>query len=203
MQYKSFTTVARYALAALVCAVCLTVAARAQVVTQEDNSAPPRKYVTDQDRAKLAAERDFKDRVKLSLLLAEGRLQLAVSHTEVARYIEAGNELGIYQALVEDLIVYVQGNAGGKGRMRDTFKRVEIALRSHVPRLETLRRTTPSEDAVHVRACIEFVRDARTRALESFYDDSVLRTPHEPKPKELKDGSAKNDTQAAPEKKPD
>ncbi len=185
---------------ALVCALCLTVAPQAQEVVVQEETAPPRKFVPDSDRAKLAAVYKTKDRVKLSLQLAESRLQLANSHTEASRYIEAGNELGIYQALVEDLLIYVHQNAGSKNKMRDTFKHIELALRSHVPRLETLRRVTPSEDAVHVRTCIVFVRDARTRALEAFYDDTVLSLPAEAK--ELKEGSAKNDSQTEPEKKP-
>lgn len=190
-------------LAVLACALCFAAAARAQVVVPTD-SAPPRKDIPAEDRAKLSEARSIKERVKLTLQLAEGKLQLANSHTEAERFVEAGSQLGIYQALVEDLVSYVKRNGRDNNGTRDTFKRIELTLRSHVPRLETLRRITPSEEAVHVRDCIEFVRDARSRALESFFDDdSVLRMPPEPRSKDMKGGSAKNAAAEEPEKKPD
>ena len=187
----------------IVCAGCLTgVSVRAQAVAQTD-SAPPRKYVPQEMRAQLSASKNLKDRLKLALLLADQRISQAAQHTAAERYSEAGNELGIYQALIEDTINAIQRSSKDKGR--DLFKRLEMTLRSHVPRLETIRRVTPSDEAVHIRACIEFVRDARTRALESFYGDTVLRMPKEEKEKkeDLKEGSAQTDPRSPSEKKPD
>ncbi|HVF49604.1 MAG TPA: hypothetical protein VNA19_05935, partial [Pyrinomonadaceae bacterium] len=65
---------------------------------------------------------------------------------------------------------------GGKvpNKIRDLFKRLEMALRKHGPRLETIRRTTPSEESSNVRAVYEFTRRARSEALNSFYGDTVL-----------------------------
>ena len=187
-------------LAALLCAACLSAGANAQTVAPTD-SAPPKKYVPDAQKVQLSAAKNLKDRVKLTLALLEERLNLAAGHTSSERYMDAGNELGIYQALVNDVIYHIQYKGRDNNSTRDLFKRVEMALRSHVPRLETLRRTTPSEEAVHVRDCIEFVREARGRALDAFYDDdSVIRLP--PRRKDAGDGSAKND--APPnEKKPE
>lgn len=198
VQHKRFASPALL-LAALLCAASLSATAAAQTVTPSD-SAPPKKYVPDAQKAQLAAAKNLKDRVKLTLTLLEERLGVAAAHTAAERFIEAGNELGVYQALVDDVLYQIQYRGRDSNSTRDLFKRVEVALRSHVPRLETLRRTTPSEEAVHVRDCIEFVRDARGRALDAFYDDgSVIRLP--PRRKEAGDGSAKNNAPPA-EKKP-
>lgn len=192
---------ARALLAALLCAVCFGVAARAQTVEPAD-TAPPKKYVPAALKSQLAATRNVKDRVKLTLTLLEERLQTAVALTSSERYSQAGSELGIYQALVDDVIHFLRFNGRDNNRTRDLFKRVEMTLRSHVTRLETIRRVTPSEEAVHVRSCIEFVREARGRALDAFYDeDSVIITPPRRRT-ELNDGSAKSDAPPT-QKKPD
>jgi hypothetical protein len=193
---------ARALLAALLCAVCFGMAARAQTVEPAD-TAPPRKYVPAALKSQLAAAKNMKDRVKLTLTLLEERLQSAVVNTSSERFTEAGNELGIYQALVDDVIHFLRFNGTDNNRTRDLFKRVEMALRSHVTRLESIRRVTPSEEAVHIRSCIEFVREARGRALDAFYDDdSVIRMPPTRRRQEMNDGSAKSDAPPA-EKKPD
>ena len=189
--------------ALLFCAACLAGTTRAQEVAPPD-SAPPKKYIPDETRARLDGVKNIKDRVKLALVLADERLLDAATHTEAERYAEAGNQLGIYEAIIDDTIRAIQRASRKNDKMRDTFKRVELILRAHVPRLESLRRVTPSDEAVHIRSCIEFVRDARTRALESFYDDTVLRVPREEKTKEdNEDGSARNETRVPPEKKPE
>ena len=193
---------ARGLLAALLCAACLGVAARAQTVEPAD-SAPPKKYVPAALKSQLAAVRNMKDRVKLTLTLLDERLQAAASYTSSERFSAAGNELGIYQALVDDVIHFLRVNGRDNDRTRDLFKRVEMTLRSHVTRLESIRRVTPSEEAVHIRSCIEFVREARGRALDAFYDDdSVIRMPPTRRRQDMNDGSAKSDAPPT-EKKPD
>lgn len=143
--------------------------------------APAMKYIPAADRARLAAEAaDSKDRTKLSLELAEARLAQAEQLTAASRFLEASGSLGIYQALVADAIQHLQREGQpvkGKvpNKFRDLFKRVELALRSHGPRIESIRRQTPSEEATTARAVYEYVRQARATALESFYGETVLR----------------------------
>ncbi|HYN85671.1 MAG TPA: hypothetical protein VER32_10475 [Pyrinomonadaceae bacterium] len=169
---------------ALVCAVAVSVlpAARGQQgPTLQPEPAPPMKYITAQERARLAAEGDdTKDRTRLSLELAEARLAQAEQLTAAARFLEASGSLGIYQAIIEDALRFLQRTGvpvNGKvpNKFRDLYKRVELALRGHGPRLETIRRQTPSEEAGNARAAYEYVRQARALALESFYGETVLR----------------------------
>lgn len=165
----------------------------------EDVTPPPVKYVPADLSAQLSQTKDRKARVKLTLQLAEERLMQAATFTAHEKFEQAADELGIYQALVEDVIKFLQ-REGRSGKSRDQFKKIELALRAHMSRIETIRRLTPSEDAVHVKACIEFVRAARTQALESFYSDTVLREP----PVKKDDGSAKQTPpHDPPEKKPE
>jgi hypothetical protein len=170
---------------------------------REDAAPPPMRYLPEETRAKLAAAaRDMKDRTKLSIELAEARLNSAAAHTAADRFDAATLELGIYQAIVADAVAFLKGTGKSSNKVRDLIKRVELALRSHVPRLETLRRSLPSQHAVHVQTTLDFVRDARTEALEAFFDDSVI--PDRAAPKAGDPGSARATGATAPrEKKPD
>jgi len=60
-------------------------------------------------------------------------------------------------------------------KTRDMYKRLELALRAHGPRLTSMRRTTPLEYAVWIKEVEDFVRRGRTEALNSFYGQTVVR----------------------------
>lgn len=159
---------------------------------------PPMKFIPSEMRARLAAEaKDLKDRTKLAIQLAAERLASAEAHTQAENYDAAGIELGIYQALIADAVRFVKQSGRNDNKMRDNFKRIDLALREHTPRIEKIRRQTPATSAVHVKAALDFVRDSRTAALESFYGDTVLREP----PAAPEDQRAKSGP-SQPEKKP-
>jgi hypothetical protein len=76
-----------------------------------------------------------------------------------------------------------------KGSTRDLYRHFEIALRAHIPRLAVMRRSTPAAYAGNLKAAEEYVRDARSDALDSFYGHSVLREDQlERKPEVPRDG---------------
>ncbi len=89
-------------------------------------------------------------------------------------------------------------------KTRDLFKRIEVSLRMHIPRLENIRRTTPSAYAVYVKETLDFARRARTESLNAFYDDTVLPDqPSRQKEKISPDEDAKGTPpDSAQEKKP-
>lgn len=168
--------------AAAACLSCLlAAAARGQqgpLIGYED--APPMRYVPPEERERLASERDLKGRTRLAIELAEARLLRAEQHIAASQYSTATAELGIYQALIQDAMRYIAQNSESKDgkysdKVRDIYKRVELTLRGHAPRLETIRRNLPSEEAVNARAVYEYTRRAREEALNSFYGASVLR----------------------------
>lgn len=160
-----------------------TPAGQAQQPRRDDAAPPPMRYLPEEARTRLAAARDLKARTKLSIELAEARLASADAHVAADRFDAATLELGVYEALVTDALGALKKAADtSKNKQRDLFKRVELALRSHVPHLETLRRSLPAQHAVHVQAALDFVRDARASALEAFFDDTVI--PDRPAAKE-------------------
>jgi len=116
-------------------------------------------------------------------------------------------EIGIYEAVVEDTVRTLHASNPGRAnnKLRDIFKRVEITLRSHVTRLESIRRVLPERHAVYLKDAIDFVRDRRDQALGAFYSDSVIREPRlteQPTP-EGERANSFTSAQPAPEKKPD
>jgi hypothetical protein len=145
---------------------------------QQDLPAPPPlKKVTAIEIAQLQGARDLKTRVRLSLELAEGHLANAERFTTVSQYDEASNELGQYQAVYEEALQYMSSLPDKGNKTRDAYKRIELSLRAHSPRIETIRRSTPREYAVNVTTLAEYTKDAREEALNAFYGDTVLREP--------------------------
>ncbi len=135
---------------------------------------PPLVALSGEEKSQLSAETDFKRRTQLALQLADARLQRAEQFTVGDDYQGALSELGIYQAIINDNLKFLQRNNDDSRRIRDNFKRMEITLRTHASRLETIRRATPFEFASHLKSIMTFARDARTRALNSFFSDTVL-----------------------------
>ena len=194
--------------AALLACACAEAAAQpasaAQRPAPQEVAPPPMRYLPEETRSRLAAESgDLKKRTKLSIELAEARLASAAAHVEADRFDAATLELGVYEAIVKDAVVFLKSSGRASNKVRDLIKRLELSLRSHVPRLETLRRSLPSQHAVHAQATLDFVRDARSEALDSFFDNSVV--PERPASKALAPGGGERATGAADpaqEKKP-
>lgn len=179
-------------------------AATPQQQPREDGP-PPMRYLPVELRGRLDAERDPKARARLGMVIAEECLDRAAQLVDQDQFVAATGQIGVYQAVVDDTIDYLHrpGRAGNK--LRDIYKRVEITLRTHVTRLETIRRGLPSQHAVYLKEAIDFVRDNRDRALGAFYDDAVIREPHRPAVTTATGERATSNTVARPEdeKKPD
>src|SRR5215207_3911039 len=151
------------ALLLLSCVAFLAVEAGAQPgpVTrplENDAAPPPMRFIPGELRSRLSTEKDIKGRTKLSVQLASERLASAETHTEAENYEAAGIDLGIYQALISDAVQFIRGTGRRDNKARDNFKRIDLALREHTPRIEKIRRLTPSQSAVHVKAALDFVR---------------------------------------------
>ena len=155
--------------------------ARAQeLVLPAQPAPPPMKYVPDGARAQLAAAATPKERVVATLDLLEQYLSRAEQSTNSQRYDSAAADLGVYLALLDDVLVYLkpvgrspQGKADSK--TRDLYKRIELTLNKHTARIESMRRTTPAQYAGNVRATFLYARDRRTEALEAFFVETVVK----------------------------
>ena len=176
----------RPAMFLLVAAVSLLAAslarpARAQeLVLPAQPAPPPMRYVPDGARAQLAAATSPKDRVVATLSLLEQYLSRAEQSTGSQRYDPAAADLGVYQALLDDVLAYLkpvgrspQGKADSK--TRDLYKRIELTLNKHTARIESMRRVTPAQYAGNVRATFLYARDRRTEALEAFFVETIVK----------------------------
>jgi hypothetical protein len=81
----------------------------------------------------------------------------------------------MYHALIETALSFLSTFKRDSNKTRDLYKRLELALRAHGPRLTSMRRTTPLEFAVWIKQVEDFARDGRTEALNSFYGHTVVR----------------------------
>ncbi|HEX8291352.1 MAG TPA: hypothetical protein VF570_06345 [Pyrinomonadaceae bacterium] len=150
---------------------------------QREDGPPPLRYMPPDVRQRLEGTKDAKARARLSMEIAEERLALAAQLADADRFEASTAEIGVYEAVVEDTVrtLHASNGAGrANNKLRDIFKRVEITLRAHVTRLETIRRSLPERHAVYLKDAIDFVRDRRDVALSAFYSDSVLREPRRP-----------------------
>lgn len=139
----------------------------------DDVAPPPPRTFSNDERAQLAAAERNK-RVPVSLTLATNRLVRAEGFTTQHQYAAASTELGAYQAIIEDTLAYIQKQIIGS-KQRDSFKRFEQTLRGHTQRIEAMRRITPPFYAVHVATTIKVAQRARTKALDGFFGDEVMR----------------------------
>ena len=142
---------------------------------QPATAPPPLKVISKDERAKLNAADDPKSRLRETIELADAHLTKAQEQTNQHDYDSAAKELGNYGALLEDILAFLRPMSPERNKTRDLYKRLELALRAHGPRLTALRRTTPLEYAVWIKEVEDFARGGRTEALNSFYGQTVVR----------------------------
>ena len=130
---------------------------------------PPMRVIPPQERTQLDDVKDPKERTKTEVDLAQGHLSQAEQLTSQGKFEAATEQLGYYLALIEDSLHFLSRLNPDKGRVRDLYRRVDIALRAHIPRLSLMRRSTPAEYAVNIKAAEDYDKDARDQALDSFY----------------------------------
>ncbi len=186
----------------LLCLAIYVPVLRAQEPTAQQLTAPPPlKIVTREERARIDGAGDPKARIRVTIELAELRLAKAEVLTGAHDFDGAAGELGKYEALVDDALNYLSPMLREKNKTRDLYKRLELALRAHGPRLTAIRRSTPMEYAVWIKALEEFARKGRTEALNSFYGHTVFREPQTKVDERPPDKPTKRNA-VAPERRP-
>ncbi len=139
-----------------------------------DVEPPPLRIISKEETFKLDAEKDVKKYTKLALLFMEARLKKAETFSLESQYQEMFSELGAFHGLVDRSLIFLNKHDTDSGKVLHNLKRLEISLRAFLPRLELIRRELPLRYEFYTRRLIIYVRDARTRAIEPFYDDSVV-----------------------------
>jgi hypothetical protein len=177
--------------AAIALALLISAEARAQGTIMAPLPAPPPlRLVPSGERSQLSAARDAKERTRLSVDLAVARLMRAEQLTASQQFDGASRELGIYRGILEDALRFLKEQKEQK-KLRDIYKRFEIALRAHSSRLETMRRTTPSEYAFNIKTVADYTRSLRGEALNGFYGDTVIRDAPEDEGEKTPEGEGK------------
>lgn len=146
---------------------------------QDDNlevAPPPVKLLSKDERSLLDAKAvDLKARTKLALELMDARLDAAEKWAGSRQFDTMFNELGGFHALMDDSLEFLnRRDSGSNGKVLDNFKRLEIGLRAFSPRIEVIRRELPIRYDDYVRRLMKFVRDARTKATEPLFSDTVV-----------------------------
>ncbi len=147
--------------------------------------APPMRSVPESERNQINEIRDSKSRIKKTVEFADTHLQRAENAAGQQLYDLSLRELGFYLGLLEDAFKFLgKLNSGDRGKSRDLYKHLELALRAHGPRLTVMRRATPLEYATRMKEVEDFARDGRTDALNAFYGHTVVRDALQNKPEE-------------------
>lgn len=136
---------------------------------------PPLRTIPPAERAQLNEARDPKMRMRSTLDLANLHLQRAEKAATEQQFDASLMELGNYLALIEDGFRFLAGLNSERGKNRDHYKHLELALRAHGPRLTAMRRITPLEYATRIKEVETFAREGRTDALNAFYGHTVVR----------------------------
>lgn len=159
----------------LISACCFQLAAFAQDDDEPKDLVPPSPKVFSTDEKKqLEAVSDIKKRTELALDFMETRLKKAETSTNEENYRAALDALAGFHALLEDSMKFLARNNNESRKVLNSFKTVEIILRKQTPRLETVRRGMPYKYGWYVRKLIRAVREARSKAVEPLFDDTVI-----------------------------
>lgn len=140
-----------------------------------DSEPPPIKVISKAEKKQLEEESSFKKRTILALELMDSRLNKAEEATSKKEFKEMFDQLGGFHAIIDHTLRFLDRNNNDSRKILNNFKRFEIGLRKLIPRIELIRRGVPQRYQFYVKTLIKNVREARSRAVEPFFDDSVIR----------------------------
>lgn len=141
---------------------------------QVEFAPPPLKIVSTLERDQLESTKDVGSRTKLALKLMEARLILAEKENSKQDFDGMFREIGSFHALMDHILEFLDKSNKNKGSVLDNFKRLEIGLRKFVPRLEAIRRELPLRYEDYIRKVMIRLRDARAKATEPLFGETVV-----------------------------
>ncbi len=145
------------------------------VLAQDDEPIPPPPIiVTKEERQKLDAQTDVKERTKLSLDLMNARLTVAEKFSTAQDFESMFRELGGFQGLLDNAMERLERQSGNDRKVLDNYKRFSLGIRGFSTRLEGIRRDMPLRYEDYVRKLLIHLRDLQTKAAEPFFKDTVV-----------------------------
>lgn len=167
-------SVAFFFLFAVCCPAILAQTDEIDAAPPADVAPPPMTILSKSEKQQLDGEENIKKRTQLCIDLMDSRLKAAEGLIEQSKFQESINELGGFQALLENALNYLNRHDNDSSKVDYNFKRLEIGLRQTVSRLEMVRRGMPFKYGYYVLRLQKFVRDARAKAIEPLFSDTVV-----------------------------
>ncbi len=140
----------------------------------DDTAPPPLKYVSKEELARLDSIPEVKKRTQTALDLMSLRLKQAETLMAQDQLDLMYKELGSFHGLMDNTLEFLDKSDQDSRKVLNNYKRFEIGLRQFRPRLELIRRDIPVRYEHYVRNLIMYLRDARTKAVEPLFSDSVV-----------------------------
>jgi hypothetical protein len=158
--------------------IFFTLACNSVVLSQSvfdfDSAPPPVKRMSKNEGQTLFAENSPKDRVNLALKFMDQRVSQAESLAKSGDYMGMYDQLGAFQAIMDDTLNYLLRQPQQKGNVLDALKKYEIGLRKLAPRIGVILRELPPNFDPYVRLLLKYIRDARSKAVEPLFGDTVV-----------------------------
>lgn len=144
----------------------------------EELAPPPIRAVAKEDQVRLGAETDMKGYTKLAIEFINRRMSEAEALNAKQDLTGMFREFGYLHGLVDTTLdKLIRSSDGSEGSLYN-LKRFDLGLRSIIPRIERIRRDLPYSYEPFVRKLIKIIQDAREKALEPMFEDTVVRRPN-------------------------
>lgn len=140
----------------------------------EESAPPPIKMLSKSERTELNDKPQPKERTALALQLMDTRLRSAEKFLTNENYSLVYAELGGFQALMDNTLAFLLKSKSVESKQLNSLKKFEIGLRTFTPRMEAIRRDVPPNFEPYVSDLIRYISDAREKAMQPFYSNTVI-----------------------------
>ena len=152
----------------------LSAGAFGQTPDLDEPAPPPLRKISKGERSQLEMQSEPKRRVETALQLMDARLKKAEELKAAENFDAMFLELGGFHGLMDDTLDFLTQENRRTGKAFNFFKKYEMGLRSFTPRLEIIRRDLPGSYEPYVGRLLRYLRDARSKAIEPFFGDTVV-----------------------------
>jgi hypothetical protein len=139
-----------------------------------DLAPPPLKMLSKEEQKILDGQNDVKKRVKISLELMDARILKAEKYKGEESFKDTLAELSGFHAILDNTLNFLVKSDNSNDKIDKRFITFEIYLRKQIPRLEVIRREIPHRYGYHVGKLMKAVREARAKAVEPIFSDTVV-----------------------------
>ena len=156
------------------CLIALMCAGANAQQSDDDEAPPPIKQISKEEKKGLSEQTTAKAHTELSLDLMNKRIEKAELLNSKGQFEDMFKELGGFNALMDESLAFLASQDKDRNKVLYNFKRLDIGLRAFMPRLQTIRRDLPSKYDPYVKRLVKFISEAREKALEPMFGNSVV-----------------------------